>query len=328
MRALTPLLPFIQTVCKFLDYTEFPGRNKFKFFIYLLFRYDKSLLLKLDGKKILVNPHDGAISPELIPTGSYEKHITNLFKNVIRPGDVVLDVGANIGYYTIIAAEIVGKQGRVYAFEPSPNNYLFLTKNVAINGFENVTTLRKAVSEKTGYAKLFYDDGNLGKHSFSSDNISGDGRFANVATVSLDDMFSNKKVDVIKIDIEGAEGLLVTGAKKLLRKKDLKVFLEFWPAGQRSIGTNPNKTLTYLKDCGFKICLIDRRNGMLTTINSLNQIIEACEDEQRRGHEGDQSCDLFLYHMPKGNYEATQVAPLTVAGNQRPSYCILGELTF
>ena len=87
--------------------------------------------------------------------GVNEKYETELFKKMVQDGMVVVDIGANIGYYTLIAAKLVGNKGIVYAFEPEPSNYELLCQNIAINGYTNVVPIEKAVSKTSGKTKLY-----------------------------------------------------------------------------------------------------------------------------------------------------------------------------
>src|SRR5258708_4633510 len=148
---------------------------------------------------------DRYISPALRASGIFEPFETELAKVLIKPGDVVLDLGANIGYYTLLFARLVGPAGRVYAFEPEPANCALLKKNVELNGYENVVLVSKAVSNQTGLGKLFLCDFNQGDHRLYD---SKDGRpHIEIETVELDRFFHNYggSFDFIKFDIQGAE---------------------------------------------------------------------------------------------------------------------------
>ena len=98
---------------------------------------------------------DALDSLNLFACGVYEPLETRIFKRLINRNDVVFDVGANIGYYTLIATKLVGEKGRVFAFEPEPTNFSLLEKNVKLNGYKNVVLMQKAVLNKTGKTKLY-----------------------------------------------------------------------------------------------------------------------------------------------------------------------------
>ena len=230
------------------------------------------VLAKCHGNKMYVDARDVGVGQSILRRGSYEEFETELFKQIVESGMTVVDVGANIGYYTLIASRLVGSKGKVYAFEPEPKNFQLLTKNVEINHCRNVTCLQKAVSNRTGKRKLFLDGINLGAHSFAADNLvpgnpTGQTGILNVDTVTLDQFFHGKRIDLMKIDAQGAEGLVLDGAKDVLaRNRKLKLLLEFWPSGMRSVGTDPWKLLKELAHLDLKIKMIDRETGAIHDI--------------------------------------------------------------
>ena len=129
------------------------------------------LLTNIQGNKIYVNTNDKSISARLLMEGRIEKYETELFKKIVKKGMVVVDIGANIGYYTLIAAKLVGENGIVYSFEPEPNSHKFLCKNVEINNYTNVVPIKKAVSNKNGEVNLWFEKERIANPSFSKKNV-------------------------------------------------------------------------------------------------------------------------------------------------------------
>ena len=121
----------------------------------------KTNFVEIDGHKLFLDPLD---SLSLSIDGAYGKLETDLIKESVQQGDVVLDLGANIGYYTLIFARLVGPQGRVFAFEPDPENFRLLERNVKENHYTNVVAINKAVSNKTERLKLYLSDDNKADH--------------------------------------------------------------------------------------------------------------------------------------------------------------------
>ena len=150
-----------------------------------------------------------------------------------------MDIGANIGYYTLIFARLVGETGRVFAFEPDPANFALLKKNIETNGYHNVVLEQKAVSSTTGSLKLYISEDSAGDHKIYD---SGEARqFIEIEAVSLDDYFSHKDgaVDCIKMDIQGAEWAALQGMSTLLSDTiNMKLFMEYWPDGLEDFGAN------------------------------------------------------------------------------------------
>ena len=209
---------------------------------------------------------DAADRGELAIHGVYEPLTTDLVRAELRPGDVVLDIGANIGYFTLIFAKGVGPAGRVFAFEPEPGNFALLEENVAANGYRNVALARLAVSDRAGRARLYLDAGNAGDCRVYD---SHDHRpSVDVETVRLDDhLVRLDRVDLIKMDIQGAEPAALRGMRGLLeRNRKVKLVLEFWPYGLQLFGADPREFLGTLCEAGFALWnLNERRGGMART---------------------------------------------------------------
>ena len=122
----------------------------------------------LTPRSVVVQGHlmwlDRRDALELATREVYERTATGIVQREINEGDVVLDIGANIGYYTLLAARLVGPTGQVIAFEPDQTNFALLRKNVEANGYRNVVLVNKAVSDHNGTAELFLNDANPGDH--------------------------------------------------------------------------------------------------------------------------------------------------------------------
>ena len=205
-----------------------------------------------------------SLASGLILGKGYEVQATKLFKELVKPRMTVVDVGAHIGYYTLLALKLVGNKGRVLAFEPEPRNYDNLVKNLVRNTgtdeFTNVVVLQKAVSNKNGREKLFISDNSSGECSLvemeSRPKITID-----VGTVVLDRVLGDMPVDVIKVDVEGGEMEVLLGAEKLIsRNQGIKIFIEFLKLGLEGAGYSCMDYWSKLKQYGFNyIYLIDER---------------------------------------------------------------------
>ncbi len=183
----------------------------------------------------------------------YEPELEYL-RSLLFPGATFVDVGANLGIYTLVASRIVGHSGRVIAFEPSVQSLPLLQKNITLNSLTNVTAFPVALSEKAGRVRLYHagscPSGNsLGRHP------SFPGSFETVLAESLDDVLQRipvGRVDVIKMDVQGAEELVLRGAQKTLASKNPVIIFEFYPEGADLLGLTPSGACNLLEGLGYE----------------------------------------------------------------------------
>lgn len=224
--------------------------------------------IEVDGHKMFIEPGDGL---ELLIKPTHEQYEVEFFKKEVKKGDTVLDLGAHIGYYTIFAAELVGAEGKVFAFEPEPNNFYLLKKNIEINNYRNVIPVQKAVSDKTGKGRLYLKEKKTQNRIYDSQEKDP---FIEIETVKLDD-YIEEKIDFIKMDIEGSEMGAVRGMVALLKKNQrVKIMTEFYPALIKKSGENPLDLLKLFKKCGFLINKINDEEKKIEPINYLEEISE------------------------------------------------------
>lgn len=160
--------------------------------------------------------------------GLYELDTARTIKRLLRPGDTFVDGGANIGYFTLIAAKAVGRTGRVHAFEPQPDNRRRLEEHVAMNGLSDVITIHDvALSDQPGEVTLHTFENPAANHGQSTFFAGTQAtRKVTVRTVRLDDYLPAVVPRVIKLDIEGAEPLAIAGMRETLRAHRPAVIVE------------------------------------------------------------------------------------------------------
>lgn len=244
-------------------------------FLYKRFKPNGVVLTDVQGNKMYVNSDDMSIL-DLLLYGCYEEAETELVKKLVKKGMTVVDIGANIGYYSLIFAELVGNKGKVYAFEPDPNNYELLVKNIRVNNYTNIIPIRKAISDKCGKNKLFIHKTGFGCCSLSGKNVDDKAGVVNVEVTTLDRFFKKSdKIDFIKMDAEGAEGLIIEGGKNTIKNNDLKIVMEFYPRLLKNLGSNPARLLNKLEKHGFKIKVINEEQVKTA------DIIKLCESRKQ-----------------------------------------------
>lgn len=174
---------------------------------------------KLRGKKWIVGS-----SIHSCWLGMYEHDERILFEQTIAQGSVVFDIGANVGFYTLLASVLVGPTGRVFAFEPLERNLSYLRQHLRLNDVKNVTVIEAAVLDRSGAASI--EEGPRGSIG-SMAHISPHGK-GQVRTVALDELVATGQLplpDYVKMDIEGAERLALAGARSTLERCHPTIFL-------------------------------------------------------------------------------------------------------
>lgn len=250
---------------------DLPGMDIFTVYMYRFWGPSGTICEKVKDVYIYVNSNDLAIGKNIIENGIYEPYETELILNAVKEGDTFVDVGANIGYYSLLVASRIGQNGKVYSFEPVPDNYSLFEKSIKKNGFKNIKVFKNAVSDKGGEnVKIYLDKENLGKHSMSRENVTLE-TIITTKTVTLDTVI-NEKINVMKIDVEGAEGLVLKGAKSILQQKSLTIFMEFFPDAIENVSKiNPYNLINDLLN-NFNIHMIDNVNKDTINITNITEL--------------------------------------------------------
>lgn len=184
----------------------------------------------------------------------YEPETTDLLLSLLKMGMTFVDVGAHIGYYSLLASRKIGPTGKVFAFEPDPRNYALLTVNISVNNCTNVVPVQKAVADYTGKGRLFVAISSV-SHSLYKDKSIPISSTIEIDVVSLDDYFRQlgwPSINVIKMDIEGAEIPALRGMRELFsRNPTLKLILEFKPRRILTAGYTVEEFFHILTELGF-----------------------------------------------------------------------------
>ena len=193
-----------------------------------------------------------------------DKSVISVFKNLIKQGDVIVDAGANIGFYSSMFCELVGNEGKVFSFEPDNKNFSKLKSTVS--QFSNCELINGAVGKKSGILK-FYTSHRLNVDHRTIEPEEYDS-IEEVKCFSLDEYFSEpQKIDFIKLDIQGAEMDALIGMEKTIQQNpDVKIISEFWPYGLLRAGYKSEQLFSFLTERNFNIQKIDSE-GSLSDLN-------------------------------------------------------------
>jgi len=210
-------------------------------------------------------------------TGYAEYPVTLLCRDILRPGMCAVDVGAHVGYYTLLFAELVGNDGKVISMEANTENFGHLKNNV--NGFENVFTFNYAVFSKAGKINLHIGDGHS-NHSVFGELTKG-GKCVSIDAITLDRLLQDEginDVDLIKVDAEGSELEVLTGMKETLRKNPAcKVILEIHPKVLKDAGYSINDVPKCIEGYSIREIREDGQFGQDGIINSKTTRNYLCE---------------------------------------------------
>lgn len=208
---------------------------------------------------------DQIISARLRQERCWEVYETALTLQHLHPGDVYVDVGANIGYYTLLAAQRVGVQGRVIAYEPDKNNFALLRSNIDMNHFSQVDIFPCALSDQNATGHLFLSDDNFGDHRIYESPYVRQRRA--IALVKGDEHLGRltTRMDFLKIDTQGSEFFVMKGLSGLLERnrEHLRMIIEFCPYGIRHSGANGHELVRMLENLQMQYNIIDHQQQCL-----------------------------------------------------------------
>ena len=217
---------------------------------------DRISLVSAKGFSIYVQEDDAAVGQH-VKRNAYEPHVTAVFRERLRPGMHVLDIGANIGYYTMLSASIVGSSGSVTAIEPNPDSAKLMEASRRANSFDNVTVLQVAAGRELGLLVLHGTYGNV--MTSAATDAAALINSTTVPSFRIDDLVPpNKKIDFVKIDVEGAEYNALLGASELIKRCHPTIVSEFSPSTMPGIsGIDGPGYLRFLLGFGYTMAVIE-----------------------------------------------------------------------
>ena len=256
------------------------GLRKFQLNLYWLLRLRPSFIM-LDGTMKMFLDKGDSVGYSL---EEYEPFAVKIIKKHIKKGDVVIDGGASLGYFTLRFADIVGSNGEVFAFEPNGNNIPILLDSINENKFnDRVRLIQAALTDTDGEGELFVAPG------AGSSVMYDEGRFSKVQRVktqTIDSYFANKRVDFIKLDIDGSEFYALKGAKETIQNNpNIKMLVEFSPQRIIDTGHQPEDVINLLKEYGFKIfCVSEGDKNLEEGVINVFKLCELNKEKTRWGH--------------------------------------------
>lgn len=236
--------------------------------------YGVQVTCSLDHGMIMAVLLNDKIGKAIYRSGKIEPETTRMLRCLLRDDTVFFDIGANVGYFTLLAASII-TSGSIHCFEPNPRCYAMLKNNIRTNALINVQTNSCALSDRSGSAQLYLALlENSGATSLNKPVFEYSGKEITVDTTTLDTYMSAKDiqhVDIMKIDVEGAELRVLQGALSLLTSGDKPVLIiEFYEHAQVSFGTSCRELADFLIGHGYTLYIIDDTGSALLTLWEYN----------------------------------------------------------
>jgi FkbM family methyltransferase len=230
------------------------------------------------GAKIIVDTTDRLLAPWLLADGLWESHVTGWMHDALEPGAVMVDAGANIGYFTLLAARRVGPTGRVISIEAHPGLVEILRRNVALNGHLGTTTVHHMAAwsgpdtVRIHMRKHFAGNSSLGSVGDIT-HLADSEEAVEVEAKDLDSVLADlERVDLMKIDIEGSEVQAFRGLTKTLdRNPGVTIMFEWSPAQIDMVGDDPAELLKFLEERDFKFRSMEDDLKPITTAELLQR---------------------------------------------------------
>lgn len=224
--------------------------------------------IRVDGLRVQ-GPFDSRWMLARMRAGQFEPFEVELFKDAVNPGATVLDIGANIGFYSLLASRAAGNTGAVYAFEADPRNVDHIRANVLASSSTNITVIDAAVGSEPGTQVFNMAAQPTHSSLFMSMEDMPVVATAEVETVAIDDVLAGgAPVDVVKMDIEGGEPAALRGMIATLQASpDLTMFLEFEPKALEAADESPDELIEFLKSYFQTISVIDERQRRLVPLS-------------------------------------------------------------
>lgn len=229
--------------------------------------------------KIKINPLNKSVDQDIFMYHSYEPDMVKVFKNNIKPGFRVLDIGANIGHHSLVFSKLAGNAGKVIAFEPIPRIYNQFLESVQLNEMTNIEIKNYALSNNVGKVNLYLDEENYGHSSIIKDKENMT-KHIEIQTERLDNL-NVGKIDFVKIDVEGYEWNVIEGGMKTFTENKPVIVMEYSPEFyQASDASHSTKILEWLVRNNYKILDIDDRMKEIKNIGEFVKEFEPTLREQ------------------------------------------------
>lgn len=261
-------------VASFLNSVEFRNRQSVQSNI-----ESTPLLVETEAFKIYVSPSGSPVASPIIEGRPYEPHVVAAMRRLLKPGRVFVDVGASIGYLSLVAARAVGSAGKVICFEPDPYNCKLLYLSAKANEFANVEIYPLAIADRSRNVIFDSMQGNGVISEFDVNLASTPMRFV-VRALPLDWVLRDEEsIHILKMDVEGAEYMVLRGATETLKQHRPVIISEFSPAGLRNVsGVSGQEFLRLLIEEGYDISVLGFDTEVIACGDDIEKVLRCYSD--------------------------------------------------
>jgi FkbM family methyltransferase len=216
---------------------------------------DDAVSVATDVGELWYPGHCKVLTPAVQQAGRWDPEDAAAIRETLTPGMTVLDVGAHVGYFALLAAECVGPTGRVVAVEPSPENFALLAANVDRAGARQVTTVYAAGWRESGELDLYLASENTGDHRvYGGDSARATVR---VPAIALDELLlTGDRLDFVLLDTQGSERAVLEGMREAIARFRPVLQVEFWPEGIRAFGDDPAAMTAFYETLGYDLAVL------------------------------------------------------------------------
>jgi len=270
--------------------THWIGRSRLLSAVWRILFYAISpsspFVMRTEHYSVIAHPGRGTLTRALIRRGYWEKLETRVFIELLRPGAMVVDAGANFGHYALTASNRVGADGLVFAFEPHAPTFALLTENAALQRYGNLRPIQAGLGAEPGNLPIYEDDGNPGGHSFLDWNRRDDtGGAKTVPVRALDDVLNEqapgRPLSILKIDVQGLEMDVLLGAEKTISRDRPSVLCEVTPLVLARTAGGHRTLLSFFEDRNYRatILLPDENRLEPVEFSALALLLDETEKE-------------------------------------------------
>ncbi len=241
-------------------------------FLFYLLRPRHPFVMRTRDYRLFAHPRKGTLTRAVIRRGYWEPLETEIFRSLLRPGALVIDVGANFGHYALTAANAIGPKGLVIAFEPQPETFALLDANRKLLPQDNLLAVQAGLGAVDGSMEIHTDTANPGGHSFYDWNLRGTAGSSHLVPVQALDSFLSERVhdravNVIKIDVQGFEMEVLRGAVRTIERDKPAVLCEVTPEVLHRAGSGVEELLGFFRTLGYRAEVLLTGDGRVQTMD-------------------------------------------------------------